>query len=212
MMSMESVWKILGWIGNGFFFSRFFLQWIASERVGRSLAPAFFWWCSLAGSLFLGAYTLYREEPVLLLGYVITAVIYLRNLWLVHGHSFAGVDPRGSAASPPWALMGFFGLGWIVLLWLGLSHLEPGHGLSPTVLVVGVVGQGLWSSRFLIQWWFSERRRESHFPPIFWWMSLAGNTLLLIYAGFLGDPIWIAGLLLGPLVQIRNLMLLRQTR
>ena len=78
-------------------------------------------------------------------------------------------------------------------------------------LVVGAVGQSVWSSRFVVQWYLSEREGHSHFPQAFWWISLVGNTLLLTYAVRLGDPVWIAGLCLGPVVQIRNLMLIQRT-
>ena len=74
-------------------------------------------------------------------------------------------------------------------------------------LAVVLSGQALWSSRFVVQWWATERRRESHFPLAFWWLSLAGNSLLLAYALHLADPIYIAGFTVGPFVQVRNLML-----
>ena len=61
--------------------------------------------------------------------------------------------------------------------------------------------------RFLIQWVASERRGSSHFPPAFWIVSLVGNLALLAYALRLGDPVYIAGFLPGPLVQVRNLVL-----
>ena len=58
-----------------------------------------------------------------------------------------------------------------------------------------------------MQWYASERAGESHFPRSFWYLSLAGNVLLLAYACHLADPVYIAGYVLGPLVQVRNLML-----
>jgi lipid-A-disaccharide synthase-like uncharacterized protein len=78
-------------------------------------------------------------------------------------------------------------------------------------LAVAVVGQAIWSSRFVVQWWYSERVGSSHFPPAFWVVSLAGNALLLSYAIHLLDPVFIAGLALAPIVQIRNLVLTSRT-
>ena len=78
---------------------------------------------------------------------------------------------------------------------------------SPAWLAIGALGQALWCSRFVLQWALSERRGRSHFPIAFWWISLAGNLTLLAYTVHLGDPIWIVGILPGPLVQVRNLML-----
>ena len=66
--------------------------------------------------------------------------------------------------------------------------------------------------RFVIQWWYSERRKESHFPMLFWWTSLGGNVLLLAYALHLRNPVLIAGFLLGPIVQTRNIVLSLRAR
>ncbi|MEZ5974205.1 MAG: lipid-A-disaccharide synthase N-terminal domain-containing protein [Planctomycetota bacterium] len=66
-----NVWAWIGWLGNIAFFSRFFVQWLASERAGHSVAPRSFWWLSLTGSLSLGEYTFVKGEPVLLAGHVL---------------------------------------------------------------------------------------------------------------------------------------------
>ena len=55
-------WKVVGWAGNLFFFSRFFVQWIATERSGRVVMPAAFWWLSLIGSSCLLAYSFFRRD------------------------------------------------------------------------------------------------------------------------------------------------------
>jgi lipid-A-disaccharide synthase-like uncharacterized protein len=102
-------------------------------------------------------------------------------------------------------------LAWGLLVWVAFDELRPGFGDSVLWLAVGVVGQTVWSSRFVVQWYMSERHGRSHFPEAFWWISLLGNALLLAYAVRLADPVWIAGLCLGPLVQLRNLMLIYRT-
>ncbi|MBR9843141.1 MAG: hypothetical protein GYB25_08270 [Rhodobacteraceae bacterium] len=80
-------------------------------------------------------------------------------------------------------------------------------------LVVGIAGQLLFTSRFLVQWLASERRRESVVPVAFWWLSLAGGLTLLTYAIFRKDPVFIAGQGMGIFIYLRNLMLLsRSTR
>ncbi len=76
-------------------------------------------------------------------------------------------------------------------------------------LILGFSGQGLFASRFLIQWISSERRRESHIPKVFWYISIAGGLISLTYAIHLGDPPFIFGQSAGVLVYTRNLMLLR---
>ncbi len=76
-------WLVLGLAGNGLFFSRFLIQWIASERAGRSLVPRSFWILSLAGSAVLLAYALHRRDPVFTIAYLPNAVVYWRNLALL---------------------------------------------------------------------------------------------------------------------------------
>ena len=192
--------EIVGWLGNVCFFSRFFYQWIVSERAGRSVAPRGFWWLSLAGSTLLLVYTFDRGEPILLFGYVITSLIYSRNLWISHG----GESTRGIGLLP--ALLVGASL-WTLLTVVGLRKIDHQFGASTAWLAVGVAGQAIWNSRFIVQWMATEKRGDSHFPVAFWWLSLCGNCLLLAYALHLGDPVWIAGLIPGPLVQIRNLAL-----
>jgi lipid-A-disaccharide synthase-like uncharacterized protein len=74
-------------------------------------------------------------------------------------------------------------------------------------LVLGFGAQGLFTSRFLVQWLVSERRRQSMIPKAFWYLSLAGGLSLLAYAIHLGDPVFILGQSFGVVVYGRNLML-----
>ena len=75
-------------------------------------------------------------------------------------------------------------------------------------LVVGFVGQALFGSRFLVQWIVSERRGESVVPLAFWYLSLGGAALLLAYAIWRQDPVFILGQSFGFLVYTRNLVLI----
>lgn len=188
-----------GWSANAFFCARFLHQWIASERARRSVAPAAFWWLSLGGSLLLAWYLVVRGEPVLLVGVALNAAIYARNLWALSRPGFVGLS------SLPLALLTLGG----VALAFGTGFLETRAGWSerPSWLLVSVVGQGLWSARFVLQWLATERQGHSHFPRAFWWLSLLGNALLLGYALHRRDAILIAGYLPGPLAHVRNLAL-----
>lgn len=75
-------------------------------------------------------------------------------------------------------------------------------------LTVGFLGQVLFGSRFLVQWIVSERRGESVVPPAFWHLSLGGAALLLAYAIWRQDPVFILGQSFGFLVYTRNLALI----
>ena len=73
---------------------------------------------------------------------------------------------------------------------------------------IGFAGQLLFTSRFLVQWIASERRRESVVPVAFWWFSLAGGVTLLSYALWRHDPVFILGQAMGLVVYARNLALI----
>jgi lipid-A-disaccharide synthase-like uncharacterized protein len=76
-------WVLLGFTAQAFFTARFAVQWIASERAGRSVIPIAFWWCSIGGGLLLLAYALYRRDPVFIAGQGFGVFVYLRNLYFV---------------------------------------------------------------------------------------------------------------------------------
>ncbi len=77
-------WTAFGVIGQGTFFARFLVQWIASERAGRSYVPVAFWYLSLLGAGMTAIYAVHRQEPIFLLGQAVGWVVYSRNLILVH--------------------------------------------------------------------------------------------------------------------------------
>jgi lipid-A-disaccharide synthase-like uncharacterized protein len=77
-----------------------------------------------------------------------------------------------------------------------------------TWLIIGFIGQALFSMRFLLQWVASERKGESVIPTLFWYFSLAGGLTLLAYAIYKQDPVFILGQSAGALIYIRNLVLI----
>jgi lipid-A-disaccharide synthase-like uncharacterized protein len=76
-------WVILGFVAQAFFTARFVVQWIASERVKRSVIPVAFWWCSIGGGILLFIYALYRRDPVFIAGQGFGVFVYVRNLYFV---------------------------------------------------------------------------------------------------------------------------------
>ena len=73
---------------------------------------------------------------------------------------------------------------------------------------VGLVGQAIFSARFIVQWIVSERRKRSVIPISFWFLSMAGSLVLLAYAIHRKDPVFILGQAGGMLVYSRNLWLI----
>lgn len=76
-------------------------------------------------------------------------------------------------------------------------------------LTIGLIGQGLFSARFLIQWLSSERKRKSIIPISFWYLSLLGGATLLTYAIHQRDPVFILGQAFGLIIYLRNLYFIK---
>lgn len=79
-------------------------------------------------------------------------------------------------------------------------------------LGIGFFGQSLFFSRWLLQWFVSEKKAESQIPVSFWYMSLAGSVIVLAYAIHKIDPVFIAGQSVGTVVYIRNLILIHRVK
>jgi len=85
-----SIWKIVGWLGNLVFFSRFFVQWYATEKKKQVVVPVAFWWLSLTGSLLL-----------LMFAYLFTWIPYIRNLVIHRRHRNAHTNCAACGKSCP---------------------------------------------------------------------------------------------------------------
>ena len=77
-------------------------------------------------------------------------------------------------------------------------------------LIVGFTGQFLFGARFIVQWVSSERKKASHVPVQFWYLSLIGGVITAIYAIHRRDPVFVIGQLSGLIVYVRNLMLIHR--
>jgi len=186
----------IGLVGQTIFASRTLLQWAASERARRSLVPRWFWHLSLAGSACVVTYSLLVRDPVFLLSVLPQSFIYARNLFVRRPQGRARLLPQAAALV-------------VFAAWAALAKPELGHAAWA---VVGVAGSLLWTGRFVVQWWTSERRGESILPAAFWILSLAGTLLLLCYAIHRRDLVMILGYAIGPAAYTRNLVLIRRAR
>jgi len=82
---MAQPMALLGLVGQTCFFSRFLVQWVASERQRRSVVPTAFWYLSLIGGSLVLVYALWRRDPIFILGQSVGLVVYTRNLMMIHG-------------------------------------------------------------------------------------------------------------------------------
>jgi lipid-A-disaccharide synthase-like uncharacterized protein len=80
----ETLWLIVGFVGQGLFSMRFIVQWLSSEKQKRSVMPVAFWYFSVLGGCTLLAYAIYKQDPVFILGQGMGLLIYFRNLQLIY--------------------------------------------------------------------------------------------------------------------------------
>ena len=80
---MNKIWLGIGFFAQLMFSARFLVQWLASERAGKSIVPLLFWYLSIGGSVLLLLYAIHRKDPVFILGQSMGILIYTRNLYLI---------------------------------------------------------------------------------------------------------------------------------
>ncbi len=80
------------------------------------------------------------------------------------------------------------------------------------ILILGFTGQSMFFMRFFVQWLYSEKHKRSLIPTAFWYFSLGGSSLLLIYAIIRRDPVFMIGQSTGFIIYIRNLRLIARER
>ncbi|HXU46515.1 MAG TPA: lipid-A-disaccharide synthase N-terminal domain-containing protein [Thermoanaerobaculia bacterium] len=89
-----------------------------------------------------------------------------------------------------------------------MSHIQA----EPVWLAIGLFGQAMFFGRFFVQWLASERKRQSVVPRAFWFLSLAGGLILLVYAVHRREPVFVLGQATGLLIYLRNIWLIYRPR
>ncbi|PKG51753.1 lipid-A-disaccharide synthase N-terminal domain-containing protein [Olleya sp. 1-3] len=203
-----SNWIILsiGFLAQTLFSSRLIIQWITSEKQKRVITPTLFWTLSLIASFLLFIYGYLRDDFAIMLGQGLTYYIYIRNLQLQNQWK---TFPAG--------------IRWILLLMpvfitvfyfnnnaIDTVKLFKNQAIPLWLLVLGIVSQIVFTLRFVYQWLYSEKNKESSLPLGFWALSLIGSLLILTYAIFRVDYVLLVGHSLGAVIYIRNLLILKQ--
>ncbi len=211
----------LGLMPLVFFGLRFVIQWIQSERLGQSVVPAIFWRLSLAGNILLMLhYFIQLQYPFALLQ-VVNGVISWRNLNLMGLTNQARLSRQTVMGILGVAIMAltitFAGQGLLIghIEWLRVPTKLWATGSAPQFSLqwhlLGILGSCLFASRFWVQWWEAERSQKSELGPAFWWLSLAGNILSLVYFAGIIDIVSLVNTGFGFIPAFRNLLLLRRS-
>lgn len=199
----------IGFLAQILFSARQLTQWIASEKARRSLSPLLFWQLSILASFLLMVYGILRNDLAIILGQIITYGVYIRNL---HHHGFWTKIPA------PLRLFVFV-FPALAICWLvtgetyNIHKLFANKDISSSLMVWGIIGQFVFTFRFVYQWLYSEKRKQSVLPIGFWIISITGSIMVLSYAIFRKDPVLFIGQLFGVVVYSRNIILgLRQNK
>ncbi len=197
---------IIGFVAQLLFSSRILLQWIISERHKKVLTPNLFWEISLFASVLLFIYGYLRHDFAIMLGQVITYYVYIRNIQL-----------ENEWKKWPFLLRLFLYFFPVVILVYGYNNnimdrenLFNKDNIPAVLMALGIVSQVLFTLRFVYQWLYSEKRKESVLPMGFWLISFAGSFLIFIYAIFRKDPVLFIGHLSGLVAYSRNIFILRK--
>jgi lipid-A-disaccharide synthase-like uncharacterized protein len=196
----------IGFLAQLLFSSRIFLQWIASERQKKVLAPHLFWEISLFASVLLFIYGYLRDDFAIMLGQVITYYVYIRNLQLEHQWE----------KIPKWLRIFIYFFPTIILIYgynnniLDKVNLFNKEHIAPVLMALGIISQVLFTLRFVYQWAYSEKRKESMLPMGFWILSFTGSFLIFVYAIFRKDPVLFIGHLSGLVAYSRNIFILKK--
>ena len=212
------LWHVVGAAGAVSFFGRFYVQWIVSERAGRSVMPVIFWYMSGVGSVALLLYgVIYLNSPVAALSYGFNSIVYARNL--VHIWNEKGTLTRRASLLFQGAVGVFLLVSVVMVAWTWLHEYHEVRNETREVIVrtwfwigVGVIGQSLFAARFAVQWVVTEVKKRSVIPRSFWYLSIAASLLLM--SSYVQRQEWInvAGMMATLPVYVRNVMLIRAGR
>ncbi len=209
----------LGAIATLPFGMRTLIQWFLSEKKRYSHVTLAFWYLSTLGNI------------LLLTHYLIQMQFHLYCIRFFPAYfSFRQVSLMKKTASPfSWSKLikiSAFLVISLTALFMLRSYLEYGHfvwilnpqmpwdnvprNVSGLWHALGFFGASLFISRMWVQWWQSEKAQKSVLTPTFWWISIIGGVLTLIYALYIKDYMTAIGYLAGLIPYIRNLMLIKK--
>jgi len=203
-LSTSSFWIFaLGFIAQLLFAARMIVQWVKSEKAGKSLSPVLFWQLSIIGSLLFLFYGILRHDFAIVLGQVLVYFIYIRNLHLKEQWNPIPLIFRLFVVIAPVLTVGYL----LSDTHGNLTSLLTNEEIPVPLKIWGILGQVIFTLRFFIQWIDSESNNESVLSQRFWLISLVGSLMIIIYAMFRVDPVLLIGQLFGFVIYLRNLML-----
>jgi len=197
---------IIGFLAQIFFAARTILQWILSERAKKVLSPSIYWILSILGSYLFFIYGWLRDDFAILLGQLISYYIYLWNLnekglW----NKLHNIFKLLLIATPILAIA--FAINDAHLF---IQNFLQNEKIPLWLIIFGSLGQIIFTLRFVYQWFYSMKRKESLLPLGFWIISLVGSAAIISYGLMRLDPVLILGQSFGFIAYIRNIVIHRK--
>ena len=196
---------ILGFVSQVLFFTRTLLQWILSERARKVLSPTIYWVLSIVASYLFCIYGWFRNDFAILLGQFISYYIYIWNLNENGVWNKIPVIFKAILILTPICAVGFVLRNSNYFISNFLSNMN----IPLWQVILGSLGQIIFTLRFVYQWVYSMRRNESLLPIGFWIISLIGSGIIVIYGLIRLDPILILGQSVGFIAYTRNIAIYR---
>lgn len=210
----------LGFLSLIPFTARFLIQWILSERKKESYVTSLFWVLSIAGNMLMSVHYLVQIQFHLYFIRIFPLYIAYRqwNLMQKNAYTFSWSKLIKSIS--------FLAIGFCLLFairvylqyheWIWIKNMQmPWQASAKEVFwhwhIVGIIGSALFISRHIVQWWQSERLQKSVLSKAFWWLSLTGGSVTLLYAVLISDYVTALGYVAGLIPYTRNLMLMYRT-
>lgn len=222
---MMENWRVLlyyplGILPSIFFFLRFFIQWIESEKKKKSSLDKNFWLLSILGNTLAAVHYFIQLQYWFLIIQIGNFAIAYRNIELM--------DKNRKPYSLKIVIIAFLMLLVLVsgLFFLQKSCFFNDLDLFTTPLakfqngeiyhvalgwqILGMIGSSLFASRFWYQWWKAEKNQKSQLDSFFWKLSISGNLLVLLYVIIIQDTVSIINYSFGIIPYARNLILLHR--
>ena len=194
---------LIGLLAQVFFSARMLIQWILSEKYKKVVSPSLYWVFSLLGAYLLCIYGGLRNDFSIILGQFISFYIYIWNL-----------KEKGLWNKLPRIIQIVLALTPVVAACFALNDFHSfvdsffkDEDVPLWLIVMGSMGQVIFTLRFVYQWYYSKRFGASVLPVNFWIISLVGSLTIALYGIIRLDPILILGQSTGFIVYIRNIMI-----
>jgi len=194
----------IGFLAQLMFSSRLIIQWLRSEKAKEVKTPTIFWKLSLLGAIFFFIYGYLRDDIAIMVGQALIYAVYFRNLQLKGHWKDSNIFLKIAVIVSP-ILITLYMVFFATLDWSKLFH---GENLALWIVLMGIIGQIIYTGRFIYQWYYSEKNQESTLPKTFWIISLTGSAIIFTYAIFRKDPVLLSAHFFGAIIYIRNLIII----